>query len=314
MRDVRTGIQDDRMDSFVLSETLKYLYLLFADKEDLIIDLNQFIFTTEAHFLPLSLSSIPDKGRFTNGTLSSQNTNNDTNIKNEININDEQSRQLTCPNLDSLFKEQVERKNFLYFKNRSNKSTTTKQPSINYYANIRNNLKNYVELSNFDKMKYSSFNLQTFRGFDYESNFGSVNSPPLEQLNIEELDLDLNAPIRLEPSEFSISNPNHLKILKTMGINVIQVGPNDPIQLLHLMSSAEDEKAGNEGIIFIKKMIRISKKQTLTFGNFISFVKFNLPFNEDKNYMEIQLPACSAQFGVMLNRDEKGKKILALYY
>lgn len=56
VNDVRTRKQEDRMDSFVLSETLKYLFLLFADKEDLILNLDEFIFTTEGHLLPLSLA------------------------------------------------------------------------------------------------------------------------------------------------------------------------------------------------------------------------------------------------------------------
>ncbi|XP_059621126.1 ER degradation-enhancing alpha-mannosidase-like protein 3 [Phlebotomus argentipes] len=62
VNDVRTGKHEDRMDSFVLSETFKYLYLLFADDSELILDLDDFIFTTEAHLLPLSL------GQFTNAT------------------------------------------------------------------------------------------------------------------------------------------------------------------------------------------------------------------------------------------------------
>ncbi|XP_014243854.1 ER degradation-enhancing alpha-mannosidase-like protein 3 [Cimex lectularius] len=56
--DVRTGQHDDRMDSFVLAETFKYLYLLFTDPADLIVDLDKFIFTTEAHLLPLDLSKL----------------------------------------------------------------------------------------------------------------------------------------------------------------------------------------------------------------------------------------------------------------
>ena len=44
------------MDSFVLAETFKYLYLLFSEKEHHIIDVDDFVFTTEAHLLPLSLS------------------------------------------------------------------------------------------------------------------------------------------------------------------------------------------------------------------------------------------------------------------
>lgn len=44
------------MDSFVLAETLKYLYLLFTDKEDIPLKLDEFIFTTEGHLFPLTLS------------------------------------------------------------------------------------------------------------------------------------------------------------------------------------------------------------------------------------------------------------------
>ena len=45
------------MDSFVLAETFKYLYLLFSDKDDLLIDVDEYVFSTEAHFLPLFLST-----------------------------------------------------------------------------------------------------------------------------------------------------------------------------------------------------------------------------------------------------------------
>ncbi len=41
----------DRMESFFLAETLKYLYLLFA--EDSLIPLDEYVFNTEAH--PLSI-------------------------------------------------------------------------------------------------------------------------------------------------------------------------------------------------------------------------------------------------------------------
>lgn len=45
--DIRTGKNEDRMDSFLLSETLKYLYLIFADPSEIDFDLDSFIFTTE---------------------------------------------------------------------------------------------------------------------------------------------------------------------------------------------------------------------------------------------------------------------------
>jgi len=45
------GQQDDVQQSFFLAETLKYLYLLFSDDD--LIDLNQWVFNTEAHPLPI---------------------------------------------------------------------------------------------------------------------------------------------------------------------------------------------------------------------------------------------------------------------
>ncbi|XP_046605659.1 ER degradation-enhancing alpha-mannosidase-like protein 3 [Neodiprion virginianus] len=56
--DVRTNKNDDTMDSFVLSETFKYLFLLFAEPSELVIDPDEFVFTTEGHLLPLTLASI----------------------------------------------------------------------------------------------------------------------------------------------------------------------------------------------------------------------------------------------------------------
>lgn len=58
VNDIRTGKHEDRMDSFVLSETLKYLFLMFADPSEIALDLDTFIFTTEAHLLPLSLGQL----------------------------------------------------------------------------------------------------------------------------------------------------------------------------------------------------------------------------------------------------------------
>lgn len=47
------------MDSFFLAEMFKYLFLLFAEDEELLFDVEDYVFTTEAHFLPLSLSTAP---------------------------------------------------------------------------------------------------------------------------------------------------------------------------------------------------------------------------------------------------------------
>ncbi|KAL5530319.1 hypothetical protein ACEPAF_6576 [Sanghuangporus sanghuang] len=51
--DLRINKRDDRMESFVLSETLKYLYLLFDEENPLHKDDSNFVFTTEGHILTL---------------------------------------------------------------------------------------------------------------------------------------------------------------------------------------------------------------------------------------------------------------------
>jgi mannosyl-oligosaccharide alpha-1,2-mannosidase len=43
----------EMMESFFLGETLKYLYLLFADYDKHEINLDQWVFNTEAHPLPI---------------------------------------------------------------------------------------------------------------------------------------------------------------------------------------------------------------------------------------------------------------------
>ena len=58
---MRTVQKEDRLDSFVLAETFKYLYLLFADESDLILDLNNWLFTTEGHLMPLSLARLSNR-------------------------------------------------------------------------------------------------------------------------------------------------------------------------------------------------------------------------------------------------------------
>ncbi|XP_049786542.1 ER degradation-enhancing alpha-mannosidase-like protein 3 [Schistocerca cancellata] len=91
VKDVRTGLHEDRMDSFVLAETFKYLYLLFAEPSDLVLDLDEFLFTTEAHLLPLSLAR---NSNYTVITIKDQN---------EIKLEEDAEFARSCPNMLHLF-------------------------------------------------------------------------------------------------------------------------------------------------------------------------------------------------------------------
>ncbi|KAG8727947.1 alpha mannosidase-like protein, partial [Ceratobasidium sp. 428] len=53
LSNVQTGEHEDRMESFALSETLKYLYLLFDEDNKINSDHSNLVFTTEGH--PISL-------------------------------------------------------------------------------------------------------------------------------------------------------------------------------------------------------------------------------------------------------------------
>ncbi len=47
---------EDRMDTFMLAETLKYLYLLFDD-DNFVHRRGSYLFTTEGHILPVTAAS-----------------------------------------------------------------------------------------------------------------------------------------------------------------------------------------------------------------------------------------------------------------
>ena len=91
VKDVRTLQHEDRMDSFVLTETFKYLYLLFSKESELYLDLGQFVLTTEAHLLPLTLA------RLSNSTVVP------VNEKFEFDEDEEVEYELACPSTRYLF-------------------------------------------------------------------------------------------------------------------------------------------------------------------------------------------------------------------
>ncbi|PKA51372.1 Mannosyl-oligosaccharide 1,2-alpha-mannosidase MNS2 [Apostasia shenzhenica] len=57
LRDVNIGTKDDKMQTFFLAETLKYLYLLFSPPS--LVSLDEWVFNTEAH--PLKIITRNDK-------------------------------------------------------------------------------------------------------------------------------------------------------------------------------------------------------------------------------------------------------------
>ncbi|XP_029331536.1 ER degradation-enhancing alpha-mannosidase-like protein 3 [Mus caroli] len=184
----------EKMDSFFLAEMFKYLYLLFADKEDIIFDIEDYIFTTEAHLLPLWLST-------TNRSISKKNT---TSEYTEL---DDSNFDWTCPNTQILF------------------------PNDPLYAqSIREPLKNVVDKS-------------CPRGIiRVEESFRSGAKPPLRA------------------RDFMATNPEHLEILKKMGVSLIHL-KDGRVQLVQHAIQAASSIDAEDGLRFMQEMIELSSQQ-----------------------------------------------------
>ncbi|CAF0742825.1 unnamed protein product [Adineta ricciae] len=107
LSDVSTVQKEDRMDSFVLAETFKYLYLLFDSIPHRYIDIDQFLFTTEAHLLPLNLLlfNINDtlKTEFNRLTLKSIEQYEPRNVSMSERLNERKAKSYQCPAMDDQF-------------------------------------------------------------------------------------------------------------------------------------------------------------------------------------------------------------------
>lgn len=215
VRDVRTGMHEDRMDSFVLAETFKYLYLLFADPADLLLDLDEFLFTTEAHLLPLSLAR---SSNYTVVTISEQLETR----KGEADV--EYAR--SCPNTLHLFPESVRRP-----------------------------LRNLVD--------------------------GICPRRPTRR--------------RLHASEFQAGNPDHMKMVKDMGISILTL-PDGRVQLLHTFSNARTPTDAEEGLLFMQEMVQLAKSQSQQPDTPPQAVAFTMRTDNDED-KQVVLTAGPAHFG-----------------
>lgn len=236
LRDVRTLSHEDRMDSFVLAETFKYLYLLFTEKEDLVFNMNQFIFTTEAHLLPLSLSTVT-----VNETASQQ-------LKYNVTLSPDNEHEYTCPITQH------------------NQGSTAK-----FAQEVRRNSRAKAQGSCPKKKQDFTF---------------SSNKPP-----------------RLRAEQFVPGNQEHVAILKSMGITMIQT-KDGRIQLMQTASAAQSNSDAEDGIKFMQEMIELAKRR-----NDESAVQesprvvqlMSSPYNGT-----VVLDACPARFGLDLNRGDVG--------
>ncbi|XP_069686401.1 ER degradation-enhancing alpha-mannosidase-like protein 3 [Periplaneta americana] len=226
VKDVRTGMHEDRMDSFVLAETFKYLFLLFADPVDLVLDLDEFLFTTEAHLLPLSLAR---NSNYTVVTISEQ----QEFRGGEADL--EYAR--SCPNTLHLFPESVRRP-----------------------------LRNLVD--------------------------GVCPRRPTRR--------------KLHAAEFQAGNPDHMKMVKDMGISILTL-PDGRVQLLHTFANARTPSDAEEGLLFMQEMVELAKTQSQQPDAPPQAVAFTVQNAVDLKEKRIVISAGPAHFGRELRGTDQVK-------
>ena len=212
IKDVRTMVKEDRMDSFVLAETFKYLYLLFAEERDLIVDLDDFVFTTEAHLLPLSLArlsnmtAVPWRGK--------NNSHND--------VDEDVDFARSCPSPE-------------YFFPSSKSNNNNNNPDLDSSVVMDDNSSNVIKFAR------------------------KVRSPLANVVRDKCPARKAEFKRKLYASEFQTGNPQHLQMVKDMGISIISL-PDGRVQLLHTLANAKSPEDGEEGLMFMQEMVELSKQ------------------------------------------------------
>uniref|UniRef100_A0A8C8J7C0 alpha-1,2-Mannosidase n=1 Tax=Oncorhynchus tshawytscha TaxID=74940 RepID=A0A8C8J7C0_ONCTS len=180
MKDVRTGSHEDRMDSFFLAEMFKYLFLLFAEEEDLPFNVEDYIFTTEAASLPhLSASMI------------------------ELEELDDSNFDWTCPNTRLLF------------------------PDPAFPRNLRDPIRSAVDKSCPRPALHRE---------------PGMGRPPLRA------------------QDFMANNPDHLELLRRMGVSLIHL-KDGRVQLVQHATQAVSAVAAEDGMRFMQEMMELSSQQ-----------------------------------------------------
>ncbi|XP_005478788.1 ER degradation-enhancing alpha-mannosidase-like protein 3 isoform X1 [Oreochromis niloticus] len=230
MKDVRTGSHEDRMDSFFLAEMFKYLFLLFAEPDDIPFDVEDYVFTTEAHLLPLSLSMAPHSSPAPSNRTSEE----------EL---DDSNFDWTCPNTHLLF------------------------PDPAFPRILREPIRSAVDKSCPRPAPYRE---------------PGMGRPPLRA------------------QDFMANNPEHLELLRRMGVSLIHL-KDGRVQLVQHATQAVSAVAAEDGVRFMQEMMELSSQQQKEQLPPRAIQIVSHPF-----FGRVVLTAGPAQFGTDLSKSSTG--------
>jgi ER degradation enhancer, mannosidase alpha-like 3 len=228
--DVKTKQHEDRMDSFVYAETFKYLYLMFAEEHELAIDVDQFIFSTEAHLLPLNLAQYATK-EVKQKLKDEKNKNKNKKskkIKNKIKKDSKNPQWInrSCPSLQVLFQNKLDDETGLII----SVGEATKL--------IRQSVTNVKLAEKCEKPNT----------YDIQMNFEN---------NIKIKDKSRELPLRA--ADFVAGRKDHMNILKRLGVSLSTMS-DGRVQLVHKTSDANNYLDAELGILFMTEMLELSKQ------------------------------------------------------
>lgn len=234
---VLTFKKEDRFDSFVLAETFKYLYLIFTSDDELWFDVENFVFTTEAHLIPLNW-----KASYLAGNSSHQSF------------------------FDSRFEKSspqaplVENEDELYALSTSYDNTCQNFDLMNnpfYALDVRKPLWGFVMKDahrvNADPPLCSNGD------FFYDE---TDNGPRVTVSSTAFGGNFISTPKDFKPitvQEFDHSNSQHVSILSMMGIQLVQQ-MDGSLQLTHRSEDAINPSLGQMGLRFITDMWKLNEQ------------------------------------------------------
>lgn len=218
------------MDSFFLAEMFKYLFLLFAEPDDIPFDVEDYVFTTEAHLLPLSLSMAPHSSPAPSNRTSEE----------EL---DDSNFDWTCPNTHLLF------------------------PDPAFPRILREPIRSAVDKSCPRPAPYRE---------------PGMGRPPLRA------------------QDFMANNPEHLELLRRMGVSLIHL-KDGRVQLVQHATQAVSAVAAEDGVRFMQEMMELSSQQQKEQLPPRAIQIVSHPF-----FGRVVLTAGPAQFGTDLSKSSTG--------
>lgn len=286
LSDVKTVKHEDRIDSFVYAETFKYLYLLFEEPNNLEIDVDEFLFTTEAHLIPLSLVNYKHEnisvGLFNHTNTHSHNHHHHQqqhhsqhidlgNIDDKLNHETDIVEHKSCESLKSMFKNDID-------------ATKKLRQSV---------------LRNHQQNKQQSQSCGSAGGYTTTTTTTTTGDATTSDTFTTTTGLS-----RLKASEFIAGNQQHMELLKIMGIK-IQTMNDGRVQLVHNSQDALSLQDANNGVVFMNEMLELSKQKNFHLKNVnddykpVSLILLKQKFNSKLSHYL----AGPAQFGIDLREN-----------